>query len=110
MSDPQPSTAPEPVPGQPPRRARLLDLRFVISLMFAIFGILVTIAGLTAPPDQIERAAGINISLWTGLAMLALSAGMGLWLVLAPPDVPEGHVVDASDLDGGASGQPPPAP
>ena len=110
MSDPLASATPVPVPGPPPRRARLLDLRFVISLMFAIFGILVTIAGLTAPPDQIERAAGINISLWTGLAMLALSAGMGLWLVLAPPDVPEGHIVDESDLGGGASEHPPTAP
>ncbi len=110
MSEPRTPDTPVPATQPPERRARLLDLRFVISLMFAIFGILVTIAGLTAPPDQIERAAGINISLWTGLAMLALSAGMGLWLVLAPPDVPEGHVVDESDLEGGTSGQPPAAP
>lgn len=110
MSDPDPSAAVPVATDTLPRRARLLDLRFVISLMFAIFGILVTIAGVTAPPDQIERAAGINISLWTGLAMLALSLGMGLWLVLAPPDVPEGHVVDESDPGGGTSERAPGAP
>lgn len=111
MSDQaEPSASPQPAPGPAPRHPRLLDLRFVIALMFAIFGILVTGAGIMAPPDQIERAAGINISLWTGLAMLALSAGMGLWVAVAPPDVPEGHVVDDSDLSVTGSDDPPDAP
>lgn len=110
MSDQVSGSTPPPAPGPAPSHPRLLDLRFVIALMFAIFGILVTAAGVVAPPDQIDKAAGINISLWTGLAMLLLSAGMGLWVVLAPPDVPEGHIVDDSDLSPTGSDDPPGAP
>ncbi len=87
-----------PDPGPPPRHPRLLDLRFVIAAMFAIFGVLVTASGVFAEPDQIERAGGINISLWTGIALLLLSGGFALWVWRAPPDVPEGHIMDASDL------------
>lgn len=93
MSDPQPE--PQVVP--PRRVSRLLDLRFVIAVMFAIFGVLVTGSGFTVSNQEIQQAAGINISLWTGLGMLALSAGFGLWVALSPPDVPEGHIVDSSD-------------
>ncbi len=81
----------------PPKYAKFMDLRFVIAVMFAIFGVLVTASGFTASNEEIEQAAGINISLWTGVGLLLLSAGFGVWLLLVPPDVPEGHVVDSSD-------------
>ena len=81
----------------PPKYAKFMDLRFVIATMFAIFGVLVTVSGFTTTNEEIEQAAGINISLWTGVGLLLLSAGFGVWLLLVPPDVPEGHVVDASD-------------
>lgn len=69
------------------KETRLLDLRFVIGLLFLIFGVLVTGAGLLADDAQIDQAAGINISLWTGLAMLVLSGVFFLWLALAPVEV-----------------------
>jgi len=74
-----------------PRRARLLDLRFVIATMFAIFGVLVTASGFTASNEEIEQAAGINISLWTGIGLLALSAGFTVWVLRVPPDLPQPH-------------------
>jgi hypothetical protein len=67
--------------------SRLLDLRFVIGSMFLIFGVLVTGAGLVADDASIEQAGGINISLWTGLAMLLLSGTFFLWFVKAPLEV-----------------------
>ncbi|MFN8125652.1 MAG: hypothetical protein U0R64_03990 [Candidatus Nanopelagicales bacterium] len=82
-------------PKKIPRAARMLDLRFVIAVMFAIFGVLVTLSGLTASNEEIDRAAGINISLWTGLGLLLLSAFFGIWVARVPPDVPEGHDVPA---------------
>lgn len=92
------SDDPRPAPGPPPRYARLLDLRFVIAAMFGIFGVLVTATGFTASNEEIEQAAGINISLWTGAGLLLLAAVFAIWLIKAPPDVPEGHIVDDSDL------------
>ena len=70
------------------RTSRLMDLRTIIAALFTIFGALVLIAGLTASTEDVQRAGGINISVWTGAALLALAAGFGLWVRLAPPDVP----------------------
>lgn len=72
-------------------RARLLDLRSYIAALFAIFGVIVTLSGIFATPAEIAKAQGINISLWTGLAMLLLSAGFTVWLFRAPPEVPQPH-------------------
>ena len=79
------------------RYARLLDLRFIIALLFLIFGVLVTVSGFTASDKELEQAAGINISLWTGAGCLLLSAVFGLWVIKAPPDIP--HSIEADDED-----------
>lgn len=67
--------------------SRLLDLRFVIAVLFLIFGVLVTGAGLFAQDADIDQSAGININLWTGIAMLLLSGVFFVWLVRAPVEV-----------------------
>ncbi len=70
-------------------RARLLDLRSYVSALFAIFGVIVTITGIVTPADQLTKASGLNLSLWTGIAMLLLSGVFFVWLLAAPPEVPE---------------------
>ncbi|MDA9912836.1 hypothetical protein N9D66_00060 [Candidatus Nanopelagicales bacterium] len=79
--------------------ARLMDLRFVIACLFAIFGIIVTLTGVFASPEEINKAAGINISLWTGLFLLAFSASFWIWVFRSPPEVPTSSEVtsDAGD-------------
>ncbi len=80
--------------------SRLLDLRFAIALLFLIFGVLVTFAGVTADDAEVAQAADINISLWTGLAMLALSGGFFLWVSKAPIEVAHSRAeVHAEHLD-----------
>ncbi|MCB0918244.1 MAG: hypothetical protein KDC39_06710 [Actinobacteria bacterium] len=64
---------------------RLLDLRFLIACLFTIFGVMVTITGLRATPEDIEKAAGVNISLWTGIGLLLLAGSFWLWVLLSPP-------------------------
>ena len=83
------------------RYARLMDLRFVLALLFGIFGVIVTYTGIVAGPEEIEKAAGINISLWTGLALLLLSTVFTVWLLRSPPEVP----TSTSDL-GHEDGEP----
>ncbi len=77
--------------SQEERRAALLvklfDLRSFIGSLFLVFGVIVTIDGLFADQAEIDKAAGINISLWTGLAMLVVGAVFIGWLMLAPPAV-----------------------
>jgi hypothetical protein len=95
MADSQPS---------PARRARaellakLFDLRTFIGSLFAIFGVVVTIDGLVADDAEISKAAGINLSLWTGLAMLVLAAVFLGWMFLSPPEVYQHHEFSEEDL------------
>ena len=67
------------------RLAKLFDLRSFIGALFVIFGVLVTIPGLTASKAEIDKAAGINLALWIGLIMLATGLLFLLWVWLKPP-------------------------
>ncbi|GIE88819.1 hypothetical protein [Actinoplanes regularis] len=64
---------------------RLFDLRAVIGGLFTPYGVIVTLVGLFDDPAEIDKAQGVRINLWMGLAMLALGLLMLLWLRLNPP-------------------------
>jgi hypothetical protein len=71
--------------------ARLFDVRRIIGGLFVIYGVIVTIAGITASDADIAKSEDININLWSGLSMLALGGLFLLWLKLrpiAPPRLP----------------------
>ena len=55
-----------------------LDIRLPIGGMFAVTGLLLTIYGVMTGADarMYERATGVNINLWWGLAMLAFGLVM----------------------------------
>lgn len=78
--------------------ARLFDIRRLIGGLFVVYGVIVTIAGITASDADIDRAEGLNINLWTGLAMLALGLFFLVWLKLRPTAPPPPDVTDASAL------------
>ncbi|WP_371656101.1 MULTISPECIES: hypothetical protein [unclassified Streptomyces] len=71
--------------------ARLFDIRRIIGSLFTLYGVIVTIAGLTASDADLKKAEGVNINLWTGLGMLALGLFFLVWLWLRPlsPPTPE---------------------
>ncbi|GAA4590080.1 hypothetical protein BJY16_009113 [Actinoplanes octamycinicus] len=68
-----------------PDKSRLFDVRAVIGGMFVVYGVIVTVIGLFDSPEEIDKAQGVRINLWMGLAMLALGGLMLLWLRLNPP-------------------------
>jgi hypothetical protein len=68
--------------------AKLFDIRRIIGGLFTVYGVIVTIAGITASDSAISKAQGININLWTGLAMLILGLLFLLWVKLSPPPPP----------------------
>lgn len=68
--------------------ARLFDIRRIIGGLFVIYGIIVTIAGITASDADLAKAGDININLWTGLGMLALGLFFLAWLWLRPLPAP----------------------
>ncbi|WP_320779434.1 hypothetical protein [Streptomyces sp. CRN 30] len=68
--------------------ARLFDIRRIIGGLFTLYGVIVTIAGLTASDADIDKAQGVNINLWTGLGMLVLGLFFLAWLKLRPTAPP----------------------
>ncbi|WP_406201518.1 MULTISPECIES: hypothetical protein [unclassified Streptomyces] len=77
--------------GKSATAARLFDIRRIIGGLFVLYGVIVTIAGLTDDDAAIDKAQGININLWTGLGMLLLGLFFLAWLKLRPtaPPPPE---------------------
>ena len=76
--------------------ARLFDIRRVIGALFTLYGVLVLGAGIVDGSAASKKAAGIDINLWTGLAMLVFGLLMLLWWVLSPTaPVAVQHVADA---------------
>ncbi|MDQ3104620.1 MAG: hypothetical protein M3Q87_05275 [Actinomycetota bacterium] len=69
--------------------AKLFDLRTFIGSLFCIFGVAVTIAGITASDAEVARASDLNVSLYSGLAMLVTGIGFIAWMLTQPPVLPE---------------------
>ncbi|MEV0113158.1 hypothetical protein AB0H77_07880 [Streptomyces sp. NPDC050844] len=68
--------------------ARLFDIRRIIGGLFVVYGVIVTIAGISPSDADLDKAEGISINLWTGLAMLALGLFFLGWLWLRPAAAP----------------------
>ena len=71
--------------------AKLFDLRTFIGALFLIFGVVVTIEGLLAGPAESAKAAGVNLSLWTGLSMLVVGVVFIVWMLVNPPQLETKH-------------------
>ncbi len=53
------------------------DLRIPIGLMFFIFGNILTVTGLFAPPESYRQSLGLNVNLWWGFFLLLFGIVMG---------------------------------
>jgi len=72
--------------GKPDLAASLFDLRSVIGLLFAVYGVILTILGLIGEsPAQLAKGGGIALNLWTGLAMLVGAVIFFVWVWRKPP-------------------------
>ena len=70
----------------PSSAARLFDVRRVIGALFVVYGVIVTLIGIFDTSADLEKAQGVRINLWMGLAMLALGAFFLLWLWWRPTE------------------------
>jgi hypothetical protein len=79
--------------------AKIFDLRMFIGSLFVVMGIIVAAEGLFGTsPAEIRKAAGLNLSLWTGLAMFVVGVLFIAWTFLAPPQVFHGRESTEEDL------------
>lgn len=84
--------------GKSTTAARLFDLRLIIGGLFVVYGVIVTIAGVNPSDASLHKSEGVNINLWTGLAMLLLGIFFLGWVKLRPvPPVEVAEVTEEED-------------
>ena len=92
------------------RAANLFDLRRLIGGLFIIYGAILTVLGVGASDAEIEKAAGINVNLWTGLALLGVGALFLIWAFARPlsDELEEGEEEEDREGDRTVRGAPAP--
>jgi p-aminobenzoyl-glutamate transporter AbgT len=71
------------------KRAGLFDLRYVLALLFVVYGAVLTVMGIAFTTQAgLDKAAGVNINLWGGIVMLVVGIAFALWARLRPIVVP----------------------
>ena len=66
------------------KAASLFDLRRMIGGLFVVYGVILFILGLGASDAEIEKAAGWNLNLWVGVAMLLVGLLFLAWQYFLP--------------------------
>ncbi|GAA2100407.1 hypothetical protein [Actinomadura alba] len=73
-----------PMRRRPALLTVLSEIRVIIGALFCVYGVIVGVAGLFDSKAELDKAQGVNINLWTGLAMLVFGAAFLLWAYLRP--------------------------
>ena len=97
---------PQPARHEAPskRAAELLDIRRIIGALLLLYGAILTITGIVASDEQKTKAAGENVNLWTGLALLVVGGLFVFWSMTRPFVDPD-ELADASPDDAGPGGR-----
>jgi xanthine/uracil/vitamin C permease (AzgA family) len=72
------------------KAANRFDLRRIIGGVFLVYGVILTVVGIIGSDEIKNKASGINVNLWTGLAMLVVGVMMVAWALMRPvePNAP----------------------
>jgi len=78
----------EPTPDvsqdQVERATNLLDVRKIIGGLLGIYGVILLLAGIFGSDADKDKAAGVNVNLWVGLALLLACAIFWAWALTRP--------------------------
>ncbi|MEA2385750.1 MAG: hypothetical protein QOH72_5721 [Solirubrobacteraceae bacterium] len=66
------------------KAANRFDIRRIIGGLFVVYGLILTVVGIVGSDAVKHKAAGINVNLWTGLAMLVVGVLMVAWALVRP--------------------------
>jgi hypothetical protein len=83
-----PSTATDEDELAAARIANRFDIRRIIGGLFVLYGVVLIVTGIVGSDEVKNKAAGINVNLWTGLGMLVFGVLMIFW-ALSRPVAPE---------------------
>jgi hypothetical protein len=66
------------------RIANRFDIRRIIGGLFVLYAVILIITGIVGTDEIKNKAAGINVDLWTGLGMLVVGILMIAWALWRP--------------------------
>jgi drug/metabolite transporter (DMT)-like permease len=66
------------------RATNLLDVRKIIGGLLGVYGAILFVAGIVGSDADKEKAAGVNVNLWVGIALLLASAVFWAWALTRP--------------------------
>jgi hypothetical protein len=66
------------------RTANRFDIRRIIGGLFVLYGVILIITGAVGSDEVKNKAAGVNVDLWTGLAVLVVGLLMITWALTRP--------------------------
>jgi hypothetical protein len=90
-SEMQPTGASDEDEARAVKMANRFDIRRIIGGLFVVYSIVLIVAGIVGDHTLKNKASGINVDLWTGIAMLIVGILMIAWALLRPvvPEPPE---------------------
>jgi hypothetical protein len=73
------------------KMANRFDIRRIIGGLFILYSIILIITGIVGDHTVKNKAAGVNVNLYTGIAMLVVGVLMIVWALTRPvvPEPPE---------------------
>ncbi|WP_037570458.1 hypothetical protein [Phaeacidiphilus oryzae] len=75
----------------------LFDLRVIIAMLFAVYGLVCLICGLVDDSAaELQKTGGIHLNLWAGVGMLIGAALFALWSFARPLTRPVPQHEDAA--------------
>jgi len=66
------------------RATNLLDIRRIIGALLGVYGVILLVAGILGSDADKNKAAGVNINLWVGIALIVTSALFWFWALSRP--------------------------
>ena len=66
------------------RATNLLDVRKIIGGLLGIYGAILLVAGIVGSDADKEKAAGVNVNLWVGIALMLTCAVFWAWALTRP--------------------------
>jgi hypothetical protein len=66
------------------KAANRFDIRRIIGGLFLLYGAILFVVGVVGTDQIKNKAAGINVNLWTGVGMLVFGALMVAWALWRP--------------------------
>ncbi len=66
------------------RATNLLDIRRIIGGLLGVYGVILLLAGILGSDAEKNKAAGLNINLYVGIALIVASALFWFWALSRP--------------------------